>query len=100
MDLSITNLRKQFLDGTLKPADLVGRIAAETADDPNRIWIHRLPLMNMQEYAKALEGKDPVTLPLYGIPFAIKDNIDLAGVPTTAACPEFAYTASKSARKN
>ena len=36
-------------------------------------------------------------LPLYGIPFAIKDNIDLAGVPTTAACPAYAYTPCKTA---
>lgn len=36
-------------------------------------------------------------LPLYGVPFAIKDNIDAAGWTTTAACPEFAYPASEDA---
>ena len=36
-------------------------------------------------------------LPLYGVPFAIKDNIDLAGVPTTVACPAFAYVPQRSA---
>ena len=37
------------------------------------------------------------TLPLFGIPFAVKDNIDVAGLPTTAACPEFAYMPERSA---
>ena len=39
--------------------------------------------------ARALKDK---SLPLYGVPFAVKDNIDVAGMPTTAACPAFAYT--------
>ena len=97
MDLSITNLRQRYLKGELTPTSLVAEIFGRTAEDPNRVWIHRLSLENMQEYTRALEGKDPAALPLYGVPFAIKDNIDLVGVPTTAACPEFAYTPSKSA---
>jgi allophanate hydrolase len=48
-------------------------------------------------YVDALQGKGPSSLPLYGVPFAIKDNIDLARVPTTAACREFAYTPTESA---
>ena len=37
------------------------------------------------------------SLPLYGVPFAVKDNLDVAGMPTTAACPAFAYTAKADA---
>ncbi|MBI3530667.1 MAG: allophanate hydrolase [Betaproteobacteria bacterium] len=97
MDLSITNLRQRYLRGELKPSASIEEIAGRTAEDPNRVWIHRLPVEKLREYAKALDDKKPETLPLYGIPFAIKDNIDLAGVSTTAACPAFAYTPKASA---
>ena len=63
------------------------------------MWIYKLPLEILQDYALAVEtsNKGRAELPLYGIPFAIKDNIDLAGVPTTAACPAFSYTPHRNA---
>ncbi|WP_205985463.1 allophanate hydrolase [Paraburkholderia sp. Ac-20340] len=97
-DMTIAALRARYLDGSLTPAQLVAQIAQRTAgDDPHHIWIRALTHEEMMRYADALAGRDPATLPLYGIPFAIKDNIDLAGVPTTAACPEYAYTPETSA---
>src|SRR5258707_13940392 len=97
MDLSISNLRQRYLKGEVTPTAVVEHIVKATSEDPNRVWIHRLPIGKLREYAHALEGKDIAALPLYGVPFAIKDNIDLAGVPTTAACPAFAYTPKASA---
>lgn len=47
--------------------------------------------------AEALAAKGDTSLPLYGVPFAVKDNIDIGGMPTTAACPAFAYTAKADA---
>jgi allophanate hydrolase len=46
----------------------------------------------VQAEARRLEKRDGGSLPLYGVPVAVKDNIDVAGLPTTAACPAFAYT--------
>jgi allophanate hydrolase len=47
--------------------------------------------------ARALVAEGPEGKPLYGVPVAVKDNIDVAGLPTTAACPAFAYTATADA---
>ncbi len=96
--LAIPSLRRAYLDGSLTPTQLVEALHARVAgDDPHCIWIARLDREQLLEYARAIEGRDPASLPLYGIPFAIKDNIDLAGIPTTAACPAYAYTPRKSA---
>jgi allophanate hydrolase len=47
--------------------------------------------------AEALSARDARELPLYGIPVAVKDNIDVAGLPTTAACPAYSYNATRDA---
>lgn len=74
-------------------AQIKARIKAHT-DNP--IYLYVLSDEELEPYLSRLEGVDIDSLPLYGIPFSIKDNIDLAGVPTTAACPEFAYTPERS----
>ncbi len=96
--ISIAALDARYRDGSLTPARLVEAIAARTtAEDSHHAWIRALTRDEMMRYVDALQGKDIDTLPLYGIPFAIKDNIDLAGIPTTAACPAYAYTPEQSA---
>jgi allophanate hydrolase len=61
------------------------------------IFIAIVPETVAKTAARALPPFDPDMHPLWGVPFAVKDNIDVAGMPTTAACPEFAYTPSVSA---
>ncbi|MES2935186.1 MAG: allophanate hydrolase [Pseudomonadota bacterium] len=98
LNVSLHALRQQYLAGDLTPRTLIERLLpALEAEDSHHIWIHRLDRDALLAYADALQDKQPQDLPLYGIPFAIKDNIDLAGVPTTAACAAYAYTPDVSA---
>jgi allophanate hydrolase len=96
--LDLQTLGARLRDGVVRPTGVVEevlrRIAARGDD---KVWIHLLPRQALLERAAELERRGPAGLPLYGIPFAIKDNIDLAGHPTTAACPEFAYVPQASA---
>jgi allophanate hydrolase len=100
MDLSLelSSLRAGYALGELTPSMLVDEIwrRCEAQKDP-AVWIHRLSLDELKAHARRVEARGPAVQPLYGVPFAIKDNIDLAGAPTTAACREFAYTPAESA---
>src|SRR6202046_1532167 len=78
--------------GTVSPAQTVARSFQRIRDhnDP-AIFISLRDEQEALAEAEALSGKDAAQLPLYGIPVAVKDNIDVAGLPTTAACPDFGY---------
>lgn len=98
MDLSIAALHAAYRDGVLTPADLVTQLRARIqAHAAHNAWVTVLDDEALAPLLARLAGHSPDTLPLYGVPFAIKDNIDLAGVPTTAGCEAFASTPGTSA---
>ncbi|RWC63311.1 allophanate hydrolase [Mesorhizobium sp.] len=84
--------------GGLAVGDVIAAIYTriEAADDPG-IFIHLAARADLLARAAALGSFDPVAKPLWGIPFAVKDNIDVAGMPTTAACAEYTYWPDKDA---
>jgi len=74
-------------------AEVYRRIEAN-ADNP--VFIHVVPKGKAMERAKQVESL-PKSLPLWGKPFVVKDNIDVEGLPTTAACPAYTRTSSRTA---
>jgi allophanate hydrolase len=96
--LLIADLRSGYRAGTFTPADIMVRLLDKADCAAQRhIWINRLSRDRVLAYVRALQPRAIDDLPLYGVPFVIKDNIDLEGVPTTAGCPQFAYTPPRSA---
>ncbi|MCC3748353.1 allophanate hydrolase [Rouxiella badensis] len=78
-------------------------IVLNSLDERDNAWLYRATPTQLEEQITQLEtlreqaGGSLATLPLYGVPFAVKDNIDVAGWPTTAACPAFEYIAQADA---
>src|SRR5262245_40401771 len=96
--LDLGTLGHRLRAGELRPRDMVaGVLQRITARGDDKVWIHRASREALEGRAEALERRGPDALPLYGIPFAVKDNIDAAGHPTTAACPDYAYTPAEPA---
>ncbi|GBF99242.1 allophanate hydrolase [Raphidocelis subcapitata] len=103
VDLSLSALRERYsfggtaASGGLTPSALLRELHPRLAAAP-AVFIHLEPLAALLERCAELEAQPPSQRgPLWGVPFAVKDNIDVAGLPSTAACPAFSYTPEKSA---
>ncbi len=70
------------------------------AERDRNCWIHVRPIAETRDCCRTLMARARAgeTFPLLGVLFGVKDNIDVAGMPTTAACPAFGYTPTRSAR--
>src|SRR5580704_2334328 len=89
VSLSIGSLQAHYSSGSLTPGDVIREVYRRIRSLPdNPIWIHLVPEEEAVQAAESLHGT--AAHPLFGIPFAIKDNIDAANLPTTAGCPKFA----------
>jgi allophanate hydrolase len=89
---TVAEILDAYRAGAAKPAVMVARCYARIrAHDDPAMFIALRDEKDVTQEAKTLERDGDTTLPLYGIPVAVKDNIDAAGLPTTAACAAFAY---------
>ncbi len=100
VSLDLHTLQHAYAHGDLQPTQLVAELyrrAEHTADD--HVWLHRRPLEDVLADAQALQGRAAAgeDLPLFGIPFGVKDNIDVEGLPTSAGCTALHHVAPRTA---
>jgi allophanate hydrolase len=91
--LEIASIHAAYRDGSLTPVALFEALIARMDEYADKaVFISRICDEEILCRAAALDMAELREKPLLGIPFVVKDNIDVADVPTTAGCPEFAYT--------
>ncbi len=97
LDLRISSLRSAYEKGEITPREVVQNLRDAIEKAPKEIWIAKTSKEQLEKYLTALESAAIADKPLFGIPFAIKDNIDCEGMESTSACPAYAYMPKKSA---
>jgi allophanate hydrolase len=98
--LTLDSLTASYETGDASVAIVFAEISARIAAHGKApVWISLVSQQALTARIARIERlrREGKCLPLFGIPFAVKDNIDVAGLPTTAACPDFAYIPEKSA---
>ncbi|HYR43292.1 MAG TPA: allophanate hydrolase [Terriglobia bacterium] len=92
--ITLDHLREKFVTGETSPASVIQDIFSRIRAEGERpVWISLVDENQAVEQAASVD----LSLPLGGIPFAVKDNFDVAGMATTAGCPSFTYTADRTA---
>ena len=92
---TIAQWRDAYQNKKVAIEDLIEYVKGFSNDD--NAWISLADDSQIRSQIQALSDKSVNDLPLFGIPFAVKDNIDIAGFPTTAACPDIQYVATEDA---
>jgi allophanate hydrolase len=96
---SVAEILESHAAGTGSPTKTAVRVAdAIAARGDDGTWLSTVPRDELLAAAAEIENRPGArTLPLYGVPFGVKDSIDVAGVPTTLSCPDYAYVAAETA---
>jgi allophanate hydrolase len=95
---SIDELSESYRDGSATPSDVIDLVLKKIADrGDDGTWITVVDRSELMERARELEQAGSSGLPLFGVPFGVKDSIDVAGMPTTLACPDYSYLATDTA---
>ncbi|SHO56272.1 allophanate hydrolase [Vibrio quintilis] len=95
--ITITQLLDTYREGTLSVSEYLQKKLTQAQADTRHVWLSCITSTQLDQYLDALSAHNIDDLPLYGVPFAIKDNIDLAGLPTTAGCDAYRYHPESSA---
>ena len=96
---SVAEVLASHAGGTGSPTKTATRVAdAIAARGDDGTWLSTVPREQLLAAAAEIESRAGArTLPLYGVPFGVKDSIDVEGVPTTLSCPDYAYVATATA---
>jgi allophanate hydrolase len=100
LSLDCERLRAAYRDGVTTPERVIREVLERIANaGDDHVWISRPDDAVVLEQARSLTRRvaQCSQLPLYGLPFGVKDSIDVAGMPTTLACPAYSYTPAKTA---
>jgi allophanate hydrolase len=97
MGLTISSILAAHAAGARLADTIAATYARIAAHDDPALFIALRPKAEALARAAALQAAGPAGKPLFGVPFVVKDNIDVAGLPTTAACPAFLYRPERSA---
>jgi allophanate hydrolase len=96
--MTINALLQAYRSGKLNAQAFLKEKLQAAKNDLNNVWVATVSESQLQEMLTTLSTKSMDELPLYGVPFAIKDNIDLSLLPTTAGCAAYAYQPEQSAQ--